>query len=688
MARYSTRLYGEDNFYYGDSPQLALSIEPFEAVALDYSKVLVTWTSPIGDFVRFRLVRNQDGIPDTEEDGVVLLDIADLNVVTDTRRFMDGVDNTGDAAVALVQGSYVHYAIWLLLSDNTWEMVGSVSTLVAAKHERVLGGTNRTRDTHAKLMDLLPRVYTSSTGSPIDEVDQSSDLYNFLYSFSYTIDELLTFIDLLLPNHLYTNFSKEMLNVRAFEYGFTSENRASTRFQRRLVREANYITSRKGTKLSLETLVESMTGYIPVITASPNLILSSQDSTFRGGIGSWIPQGACTIALDKLVVPSTAESHNLDAGDTAKVVVTTSGAKIVNGVASPVTRGIPVVPGTEYTFSSYAMADSSSKTFTKTVNWHDRRGVVISSSTSSSKTAGTSWAKFTHTATAPEFSSLVPGSVDAVYATIEFTFTSAATFHLDMLQFAASSVTKYYEARGVQIVLEPTKKNFITNPSFENATYTAGWTFVGTTSEEPVVDPITDTLYGPPGIFTGQSFVELTGGVGGNSAATSVTAPTGGVFYSFSIYVKSATGTGSLEQTIQLTAEKSGLTTLTNSATVTAIEEDWARVSINLYIPVDYAGATLTASLFNTSNTTGGIQLEAAQLEIGFKPTDYFDGSYSVNGGEWEGGIANSNNAVSYMFQNKGVKMYRLREELPRYLPIGTAYTVESQDDIEFSGWA
>ena len=685
MARYSTRLYGEDNFFYGDSPQLALSVDPFEAHALDYQKVLVTWTSPVGDFVRFRLVRNQDGVPETAEDGVILLDLADLNQITNSRRFMDGVDNAGDAAVALVEGSYVNYAIWLLLSDNTWELAGTATELVAAKHEQVLGGTDRTRNTHERLMDLLPRVFTSTTGSPLDEVDQESDLYNFLYSFSYTIDELLTFIDLLLPNHLYTNFSQDMLNVKALEYGFTSENRASTRFQRRLVREAGYITSRKGTPLSIETLIESMTGYIPTVTTSPNLLLTSQDSTFRGNVGNWSSLGDCVLTVDNYVVPPTTEAHSLDKGYTGKVVVSTSGARIVNGIPSPVTRGVPVTAGTEYSFSSYALANGASKALTLTINWYDRRGQLISSSTSSSKTVGTSWAKVVHTATAPVFSPSVVGSVNAVYAAFEVTFSNTATYHLDLIQFATSDVTTYSEARGIKIVLEPTKKNLIINPSFENTVYTTGWTFIGTTSEEPVHDPFTDTLYGPPGIFTGQSFLELTGDTGGNSASTEVTATNSGVFYSFSIYVKSGVDVGDLAQTLQLSASKSGLDTLTNSVNITATETEWKRVSVSLYVPTEYSAATLTCSIYNEDNTTESICLEAAQLEVGFKPSDYFDGSYTINGAEWDG---TQNSSISYMFQNKGVKMQRLREELPKFLALGTGYTVESQDGIEFYGWA
>ena len=681
MARYGTNIYSDNiangGFLYGQSPQIALSIEPFTATALDYQKVEVAWTPPVGDFLRFRLVRNQDGVPDTEEDGVFLIDTADLEAVSNTTSFIDGVDNTGESAVALSPGKYTHYSIWLLLTNDAWYNAGQVTTILAKRHEEILGGTDRTRNTHERVMDLLPRVFTSVTNSALDVVDTESDLYTFLYGFSYTLDELFTYIDLLVPNHLYTNFSASMLDARAYEYGFSSENRASTKFQRRLVREAPFIASRKGTLLAIETLVESISGYIPTITPSPNLMLSTQDSTFRGGIGAWQTEGACVFSLENTVIPSLVEPRMLERGYTAKAVVSTAGAKITNGVTDSVTRGVPVKSGTSYSFSGYFLSSSASGSIVLTLSWFDRLGVLISSNASSSQTVGTSWVKKAVTATAP---------ATAVYAGVTVTFGYAATYHVDMVQVATSDITVFHEARGVEIQIAPTKQNLITNPSFEAGTYTAGWTIVGTPSEIAINSSVT----GPLGINanniyggSGSSFLRVTGGGSGNSVSTTVSSITPGKFYTFSIYAQAVTGT--LDQTITLSASSALLgTSVSNSVTITATTT-WDRYQVNVYVPTEYTDAVITATVANAANTSAAINFEAAQLESGFKATDYFDGSFINNGSEWSG---TAHASTSYMFQNKGVKIPRLQQELPKYLPIGMPYILESQDGIEFSGFA
>jgi hypothetical protein len=137
---------------------------------------------------------------------------------------------------------------------------------------------------------------------------------------------------------------------------------------------------------------------------------------------------------------------------TGKVIVSAAGAKLVNGVSSPRTLGMAVVAGTSYSFSYYTLADGSSKAITPVVHWYNFQGVEISTSTAS-QTSDTSWAKNTLTATAP---------TAARFATLEFQFGSAATYWLDMLQFAEATVTAFNEARGVTVYLAPTTS--IANP--------------------------------------------------------------------------------------------------------------------------------------------------------------------------------------------------------------------------------
>lgn len=673
MARYGTNTYG--SFIYGQAPQLALSVEPFKATALSYSRIDVTWTPPSGDFVRFRLLRNQEGISDTEEDGLILLDLTNSGDWSTKDIFKDGEDNIDEPGSELISGRYAYYSIWLLLTDNTWYFAGHTYTLLAGQHIVHLEGTDRTRNTHEKFMDLLPRVFTSSSQSALDSVDESSDLYNFLYGFSYTLDELLTYIDLLLPEHQYTNLTPELLDAVGYELNISSDNRPSTKFQRRYAREARWMYPRKGTQIALDTMVESITGWSPVTTVSPNLLLSVQDSTFYKGIGLWKTVGSCTLAAVGSVPPPTVEALAIDTLYTGEVEVTTSGAKIELGTDTPITSGIPVSASTGYTFSIYSkLVDGApaSTNVTLQIVWYSRTGVEISRSTQA-LTVSTSWAKKSVTGTSP---------ATAVYAGVSIEM-EAETYYFDLGQFAVSSITDFHEARAVQVLLSPTKINHLVNPSFENATILTGWTAVAaaTAAESITLDSNTLPTNNPPGLFTGTKFLKVTGNTGATSLSTTVsTGIDSGRFYVFSIYAKAATGMLTLD--FSLLAEDGGSSDSELNVNTVALTTAWQRFEVNVYVPTEYTTTSLTASI---SGTLAGevFFVEAGQLEANYKASDYFDGSYTSNGGEWDGAV---NNSASFLFQNKAVKMPRLEEEFPKFLPNNTPYRVESKDGLEFSG--
>jgi hypothetical protein len=76
---------------YGGAALPSLSVEPFTALTVDYDQVELSWVNPVGDFRRFRLLRSQEGIPDTEEDGLILYDSATVpSFTTFTDNFMGG----------------------------------------------------------------------------------------------------------------------------------------------------------------------------------------------------------------------------------------------------------------------------------------------------------------------------------------------------------------------------------------------------------------------------------------------------------------------------------------------------------------------------------------------------------------------------------------------------------------------
>lgn len=454
MARYGNSVY-QAAYYGANTNQLAGSAEPVYAVATDYSSVLVTWAEPIGqgtEFIGLKLLRNQDAYAETEEDGIVVWSwtTGDGPIIT---KLEDGIDFT---SIPLSSGRYVYYRMWLQKPDETWVQAGETYTVVPLSHSTQLpgGGTISTLD---KLMDTLPRVFSSTDRSPLDEVDKTSTLYQFLSAFSFTIDEILTLTSLLIPDDSGRTTNPGVLLVKANQLGLPIGSMSTTKAQKRTVREAIYTYSRKGTETALSTWVESVTGFSPTITVSPNLMLTNQDSTFNGGVGNWLPVGSCALSVADDTYPPTAESAAIDMNYTGKAVVSTAGAKLANGVFEPKTKGIPVLEGVSYNLSLYSKCDTLAATITPTISWYDHLGVLISESTVSPISVANTWTKVAVNAqTAP---------TGARYMGLTLAFGTIGTYYLDMVQVAVSTGTgtpAFDEARGVTIYLAPLAS--VTNP--------------------------------------------------------------------------------------------------------------------------------------------------------------------------------------------------------------------------------
>ena len=399
MARYSAFKYGT-NVKYGTSSDTAYSVAPFDVLSLSYDEVFLTWKEPLnpatgsGRFARFRIVRNQNDVPETPEDGVILVDIAS-NFSSGQKYAIDGygtknkdvyyVTAAGSTQSAtylnpttpLTPGKITYYAAWIMQIDSSdnrmWELVGVVDTLVAKDHATVLGNTDdtpdsptasrtRTRGTHEKVIDLLPRVFTSATESPMDPASTTSDLDLFLRGFSYTLDEFMTYTDLLLPNHTGENLSPQLLSTRSFDYNLSPNNSDFTASQRRLVRESRHIASHRGTKLGAETAIEATTGYNTEITDSPNIMLSNQDSTFRGGVGNWKTLGNATVTATRAVLPpQTTFSATAISGSGTTITYTCSNNLVANDV-------VTIIGATTagYNLTSANVATASASQFTIT----------------------------------------------------------------------------------------------------------------------------------------------------------------------------------------------------------------------------------------------------------------------------------------------------------------------------------
>ncbi|CAB5219673.1 hypothetical protein UFOVP221_113 [uncultured Caudovirales phage] len=342
MAQYGTRRYHESDTSpkYGEASAASLSVEPFTATALDYYKVQVSWLKPIGDYSRLRLVRNQNGIPDTPEDGCILLDEQFASTTRDVRYFVDAPRSDVSSSVAptvsyvpLTPGKFAHYSVWIyLITDQRWANLGNVNVLLADTHQKSIApydgaGTvsGTTPSAHEKFMELLPRVFTARSGGVVDEVDYTSALSYFLQGFSYTIDELTTYIDLLQPRHDATNITPSLLNIKAYELNLPANNRPSTKYQRQLVRDARSIYTQKGTAVALNTYVEDLTGFNSTSYASPNLFLSNQDSTFRDWLSYKAWRDSNTFTISNVVGNGTYITYTANTTLTAGQYVTITG---------------------------------------------------------------------------------------------------------------------------------------------------------------------------------------------------------------------------------------------------------------------------------------------------------------------------------------------------------------------------
>jgi hypothetical protein len=643
MARYSNAFYNEA--YYGAGvSKLPGSVEPVFATAVDYDKVLLTWSVAPGagtDYIGLRVIRNQDQYPETEEDGIIIdeVDLSDIGPqVSVPQSFEDGLQYT---TIPLSSGRYVYYGIWIKKSTDIWVEAGAAQALLPKEHSTFGIGTTELVSTHDKFMNLLPRVYTSATQSPIDTVDTSSTLYRFLSSFTFTIDEILTFIDLLKPDSSGRFINPNVISAAIDQLGITQSGARVTKSQKRLIREALYIYSKKGTKKSLETLVESVTGYSPVVTMSPNIMLSNQDSTFNGGIGNWLPVGDCTIALETFVYPPETASLAIDMNYTAK---------IVNGTYSPKTQGIPVVPGVEYGFTFYAKTASGTGAAKADIKWYDCYGFEIAASHSpSSVSLSTTWVSGGSSYTAP---------AKAAYAGLDLTFTATGTYYIDMLQVSDTTKTSVYnEAREVSIFLQPTKSNFLENPSFYPTTDMddEDWSLNGSA----------------PGDIDGT--ISLLTHSYGNMVPS---------FYTVSVYAQCPDGVETLD--ISISALDSATNEVLVSKAVTAVIGDsWERYQVTVDT-TDLTGDFKFEVEISGTTLGGTLNFDAAQLEASYRATDYFDGSVATTGAVWEDDV---NDSYSHQYPNKNVKIPQLVHEVYRNLPINTPFRISMYGSDPITGY-
>lgn len=407
MGLYGVAEYGVDT--YGEAPKFAFSALPFTAEALDYDTVDVRWTQIEGDYNQIRLTRSQDGYPETQEDGLVLWEWYQSG---NEERITEFIDSPENSEIPLVPGRFAYYRIWVFQTIQLrWVIAGDAIVLVPRQHSSLAPDGTILVNSTEKIADLLPRMYFSTDQSPHDAFDKNTTAYKFIDGFAFTLDEIMTFADNLLPEQSGQYANPALLELKTRNFGLDFESYIGTKNQKKLVRNAAYFYQNKGTIKGLSAYTESLTGFAPVITTSPNVLLSTADSTFYKSTGFWEPVGNTTLSVQETLVPPTLseEPNAIDQKYTAQLIAYDStGGGIRGGDSSPKKRGNPVEDGAEYTFSVWTYLEAETPSAVLGIRWYDGTGSLISVSSSNpqSMTSDT-WVQLSHTSYAPGGSATV-----------------------------------------------------------------------------------------------------------------------------------------------------------------------------------------------------------------------------------------------------------------------------------------
>lgn len=642
MAKYGINYYGASK--YGALAKTTYSVEPMSVLVTDFTKTYITWNPPRGAFSQIRLVRSQSGFPETAEDGIIIFSEFATEGTVSRSYFFDGEDNPSD--VPLIPGRQVYYRVFLFTDQNVWRVAGSITAIIPSNHQ-----------IQNTLINSLPRVFTSSEQGSFGVVDTNSPLYNFTYGLTFSTEQMYTLLDLLRPRHTGIETPVELLPVEVANLGLTPEPGLPTKNQKRLIREALYMYSHKGTKLGLETYAESLTGYAPTITVSENTLLTVQDSTFYGGIGNWVASNA-TLTSSNEQVPDP-EDNQIDTIYTGKVVATNSGSMVL-GASNIITKGIPVKPETEYTVSCKLKSPTSAGNITLSVRFYDKNGVATSASNSATAVAANNtWKSSSITATS---------DADSSYAIITIAYSAAGTYYIDQVCMQLGDTVVYDEARSIDLFLNSSKTNYIKNPSFE--VDSATWSLSGATFSQDTDVP----TYGYSGTYSGKFVVTNPW-----SITTDYEIPVvAGKYYTLSASLKalaSLTVNAKIDfynvddDLVETTTSPISVTTDFTVATLTGLTDSQSDV---IYAKVSFYGTT-----------AGTIYLDLLQFEQSQTASDYFDGSLPSDFGTvWEG---TADASYSHLYPSKPQKVPRLAKTLTDWIPQNTFWRLRTYDGVEYT---
>ena len=663
MSKYGNVIYGGAR--YGETPNLAYSVEPMSIQVLQFQQVSVSWFNPIGEFSRFRVVRNQDGFPETAEDGVIAYEVSsvdgsNLAGVLEKTTLIDGEENTSQTNyIPIIPGRNIYYRVFLYNSQGLWVKAGQVLDVVPAD-------TDVTRE----LMDLLPRTLVSDVLSPFGVIPQKTDefkteLYQFLDGMTFTYEQLLTQIALLRPFHNVDPANFLTIIAESHSVGMTPEENLPVVNQRRLIRDAIRLYSQKGTALGVKNYSQSLTGFLTNILSSPNLLLSVQDSTFYKEVGNWQTTNA-TITSTTTMLPNISVNNCVDDVYTLKIDASAAG-NITLGYNSPVLYGIPILAGNQYTYSAQVKRPTGAGSVTPSIAFFDKNGNETYTVTGSSTAAGNAWKYVNQTVDAS-----AENIGHANYAGLKLAWSAAGIYYVDMVCLQEGTQIDYDEARLTTVLLRPSKTNFIKNPSFEIDDVT--WQYAGITFSQ---DTDNIAAEGFPRSHSGKFTAT---GPAWELLNNSEVPVARGTYFNISAYVYSPDITS---LTMTVTVYDIDQNILMSISEEKQIGTTWSRIYVGGLTDLETYANSIHVNFSGESNVGDVIYFDMVQAQNTYRPTDYFDGSMpSSVGVVWEGAEHNSS---SLYYPGKETKFLRLAQTLKDWMPVNAWWRVSTPAGLEYT---
>lgn len=293
MARYGLDYYSSKDFplsYYGSDNPLNYDASPVFAVPSGFHKISLLWNSPIGPWVKLRIIRSPYGYP---------VNITDGDQVFETTRIAD-IGYYQDVTSFLNPDSRVYfYSIFVYDSIQlTWFLAGRTSAVSVKNY----GTTD-------KMYSYVPQAYKIQTPYIASEPADNPVLYKFLSLFGFELDFTRALADSVKDRYNFESVNASTIPLLLNQFGITYEPEIGYQQARIIARDSVQLTKEKGSSQGLREYIKGFTGWacpkpiagtpnpsVDGLVVSHNLMLDYNDSSFEEGVGHWMsPDSTATI---------------------------------------------------------------------------------------------------------------------------------------------------------------------------------------------------------------------------------------------------------------------------------------------------------------------------------------------------------------------------------------------------------